>query len=108
MSQLKFNEYDEGFGSELLCPACGGNYLHHTRTEIFDRVAEDSGGLHIQANGRSLHIDTSLLRNPSRRRDGLIIRFYCEACPVISELTVVQHKGNTLLDFHATEEREYR
>jgi len=36
--------------------------------------------------------------NPSSRRDGLVIRFWCELCDVVdAELTVEQHKGCTYL-----------
>jgi len=35
--------------------------------------------------------------NPSSRRDGLAIKFWCEGCPAVLELTVEQHKGQTFL-----------
>ena len=35
--QPLFGQYDEGYGAELLCPDCGGNYLHHERVEVFVR-----------------------------------------------------------------------
>jgi hypothetical protein len=31
--------------------------------------------------------------NPSRRRDGLAVRFWCEQCGSVSELTIAQIKG---------------
>jgi hypothetical protein len=40
--------------------------------------------------------------NPSSRRNGVVIRFWCEDCDVISELTLEQHKGNTLLRWRST------
>jgi hypothetical protein len=39
--------------------------------------------------------------NPSGRRDGLSIKFWCEGCKGVDEdileLTISQHKGSTLL-----------
>jgi hypothetical protein len=35
--------------------------------------------------------------NPSSRRDGIAIGFWCECCPVKSELTIAQHKGQELV-----------
>jgi hypothetical protein len=37
--------------------------------------------------------------NPSSRRGGIAIRFWCEGCPFISELTLAQHKGSTEVEW---------
>lgn len=47
-----------------------------------------------------LHFGTSGERNPSSRRDGLVISFTCEQCSRddpgdVIELTIAQHKGST-------------
>ena len=33
--------------------------------------------------------------NPSGRRHGMTIRFYCELCPSTPNLAIYQHKGTT-------------
>ena len=32
--------------------------------------------------------------NPSRRRQGIVIGFYCEHCSYVTELTLAEHKGD--------------
>ncbi len=42
--------------------------------------------------------DNNNSRNPSDRRQGMIIRFECENCgPNGIELCIAQHKGNTIV-----------
>jgi hypothetical protein len=82
------------------CPACDGPWLHHLRVEVFDRRCEDAeDGLHVAVERTQLHVDTDLTDNPSGRRDGVRIFFYCEWCCAIPVLNIVQHKGNTLLSW---------
>jgi len=97
--QPKFDAYEQGFGAELLCPNCGFNYLHHDQVEIFERNEDALSGLHVVVDDGRLSTDTSLSGNPSSRRHGLNIRFWCEGCKAISILSIAQHKGNTLVDF---------
>ena len=83
----------------LRCPVCGGEYLHQDNTEIFNRSHEDSTeGLHVTVDGQKLQTDHSQTGNPSLRRDGMRIDLWCELCNSSSSLTIVQHKGNTLLE----------
>ena len=83
----------------LRCPVCGGEYLHQGNTEIFNRSHEDSTeGLHVTVDGQKLQIDHNQSGNPSLRRDGIRIDLWCEFCDSSSSLTIVQHKGNTLLE----------
>lgn len=99
--QPKFDQYHEGYGAELICPACGGNYLHHERVEVFDRGEDQEQGLHVSVNDAEVSIDTSLAGNPSARRHGLSIHFSCENCDAKPVLHVAQHKGNTFVDILA-------
>jgi hypothetical protein len=43
-------------------------------------------------------MDTNLTGNPSVRRHGFKVYFWCEACPAKSVLSVSQHKGVTEVD----------
>jgi len=99
----KFANYEKDFGAELLCPNCEGNYLHHGEVEIFE-CGEDAGhGIHVTVSDGKATMDTSLKGNPSSRRHGLKINFWCEQCHAKSLLLVKQHKGNTGVDFTITE-----
>ncbi|WP_193090875.1 hypothetical protein [Halomonas colorata] len=94
--------YDEGFGAELQCPNCKGNYLHHDRVEIFERQEDAKTGIHVTVENGSSVQDTSMAGNPSTRRHGLNIFFWCEFCDAVPVLTIAQHKGNTLVDMDFT------
>ena len=94
-----FEQYIEGFGALLECPACGGNHLHHEMVDVFEREEDQEEGLHVVvANGKVVE-DEDLTGNPSSRRHGLSIHFKCEHCPATPVLTIAQHKGNTWVDF---------
>tara|TARA_Y100000310_G_C20667393_1_gene808356 strand:- start:1894 stop:2217 length:324 start_codon:yes stop_codon:yes gene_type:complete len=86
----------------LECPSCHENYsyLHHETVEVFDPAQEDAEeGLHVRVpgEGEQVYIDRNLDGNPSLRRHGLTISFYCETCPARPVLCLVQHKGNTYI-----------
>jgi hypothetical protein len=96
------------FDDALCCPSCGFNYLHHEKVTVFDRkedalittVTEVAKG--IVTTGRQ---PSDRTRNPSSRRDGLAIQFWCEGCSYISELTIEQCKGATYLRWRTVGER---
>jgi len=107
----------------LLCPLCLQKYpdglgvwLHQTGVEAFFRNEDSGKGTH----GYIAHTESFISeggdcgrtsRNPSARRDGLIIYFFCEWCSgygepeqgdeekpfVTLELHISQHKGVTLM-----------
>jgi len=98
--KLQFESYEEGFGGELKCPSCGFNYLHHDKVEIFERGEDEEKGLHVKVENGVATIDTNLSGNPSARRHGLTIQFWCEGCKAKPVLSISQHKGNTWIDFN--------
>lgn len=97
--QLKMDNYSENYGAELLCPCCGGNYLHHAKVEVFERDEDASVGTHATFANGAAKLDGDISGNPSRRRGGIAIHFTCEQCPAEPVLYISQHKGCTLLDF---------
>lgn len=101
---MKLGEYAEGYGAELICPACDGIHLHHEKVEIFERKEDATLGLHVTVGDMQVTTDMNLEGNPSRRRHGLAVKFWCEECGGKSLLTMVQHKGNTYFDFIALAE----
>ena len=81
----------------VCCPACNGTYLHHERVEVYERTMEDSDdGLAVYVEG-DIQVRTSMATNPSRRRDGVRFRMWCENCGAQPWLNLLQHKGQTLL-----------
>jgi len=94
--------FDSGM---LRCPRCGYGYLHHDRVTVFERPEDDPDVTVTTMSGNDafqVQLPNAISRNPSARRDGLTIRFWCESChadgplagPVI-ELAIAQHKGQT-------------
>ncbi|MCR5874394.1 hypothetical protein LRS10_09585 [Phenylobacterium sp. J426] len=93
---------DVGSASELLCPRCGGGNLHHEIVRVFDRHEDEHQTTVTQVRGSETivsHQPSEGSGNPSSRRHGLTISFFCEACSrgqgddVV--LTIAQHKGAT-------------
>ena len=104
--KLEFFRWSDG-SVDLACPACGGAYLHHETVTSFNRDEDDKDTrvTAVSSTGFSEHIlPSARVANPSLRRHGLSISFYCEECdgsggaplgvPSL-ELTVAQHKGST-------------
>ena len=101
----------------LCCPVCEqegtgvyGN-LHEYGVEVFFRGEDSYHGMHGYISGRDLFMDARgdcglTSRNPSARRGGMIIYFYCEHHSYeletlhpyfVRELHIAQHKGDTLM-----------
>ena len=84
--------------AEVVCPGCNETYcLHHSRVEIFNREEDDTTGLHVDVKRNSLTVDENVSGNPSARRSGLTIYFWCEHCQGMElRWHIYQHKGITL------------
>lgn len=109
----------QGFGNSLLiCPHCGkssyhgGGFLHHLRIEIFSRT-EDANDVRIIAVKKVEEdaqitlvgtIPNNLSANPSSRRGGICIHFWCDCCGGVAVLNIAQHKGETLLSWDISED----
>ena len=88
--------------SILQCPHCNGEHLHHIRTEVYCRADEDANyGTMLIADecSRWNHVkfESSFSNNPSTRRNGIRILFYCETCPERPILNIIQHKGSSYI-----------
>lgn len=100
MEPLKCNE-----GGEFLCPFCGFNFTHHGKVEVFGRDEDDMNPNHVTVDGYEVKIDRDNINNPSSRRGGIKIRFWCEGCSHVYYLTFAQHKGNTIISVEETFEK---
>jgi len=113
---LSVEHFDVTINGKLCCPLCEqewsdgrGSYLHQYGVEAFFRDEDAQEGVHgyIADTDSSIDVagncgDTS--RNPSSRRDGMIIYFQCEwhgweiddrPEDIVLELHIAQHKGDT-------------
>ena len=93
MKKIKYSDNDW-----LSCPQCKGDYLHQQTVEYFDRKEDAKTGLHIKLTygiDSNTVVDEDQTNNPSERREGLGINFFCEHCEVEYKLCIAQHKGNT-------------
>lgn len=91
---------------ELKCPACGSINLHHGTVRVFSRgedapktVVTEVTPDHSSAPTKTTIEITAGQGNPSARRHGLTLAFWCEGCHGTFELTIAQHKGVTLVEW---------
>jgi hypothetical protein len=93
-SPIKFGTAD----AELLCPNCGHDHLHHEGVVSYDRAEDDERIMMTTVRGQyaSSLVTQNNAQNPSARRDGVAISFWCEGCHEHWELTIAQHKGKSL------------
>lgn len=83
------------YNNSLKCPSCGGENLHHETVDVYFRKGEDSiDGVFVRCDSTSVKPITGE-GNPSNRRDGLVIKFWCETCDDKPQLAIIQHKGTT-------------
>ena len=95
--EFNFYKFIQGEDFSFLCPHCGSEYMHHVKIDIFERDEDDKEGINICIK-KDVHIDKCLTKNPSNRRNGLIIHFDCEGCHKKTALNFAQHKGKTLVE----------
>jgi hypothetical protein len=94
---------DSAVDNAIECPVCGGNNLHHANVSVFDRV-EDEVKTTVTTVAESGEVtvrteDSAESLNPSRRRHGLLITFWCESNCEVPSLAVYQHKGSTYMEW---------
>lgn len=83
--------------SVVKCRHCNDDVLHHVAVDIHERVCEDAYTISRRAYGGA----ASTTANPSPRRDGVVILFWCESCHGLTEMRVYQHHGQTVIEMVA-------
>ena len=93
MSYIDENNY-------LLCPGCNFENLHQEWVRAIFRDQEDCDGKIVAVNYKG--IVKKRLKNVEipGRRDVVFIEFWCEDCHKHSILSILQHKGNTIVEWH--------
>jgi hypothetical protein len=91
----------------LCCPVCSDSnspdvstYLHHMAVTVYDRAedTEETVRTRVTSGKGSISVIPSChARNPSSRRGGVVIEFWCEHCGGTYELCFAQHKGMTIV-----------
>jgi hypothetical protein len=94
---------DPGNGG-LACPSCDSMNLHHDGIRYFTRGEDDEDVQVVSVGGYEGDVSVATRPNsgsgnPSGRRTGMVIQFYCEICPVLSSLAIYQHKGTTYIEW---------
>lgn len=93
----------------LTCPSCGHDNLHQENVHVFFRKEDAEDGVQVSVQGRAVwghepadvpvSVFTDQEGNPSPRRDGIEIEFWCECCPAHPRLAIMQHKGSTYMEW---------
>lgn len=89
----------------LLCPRCDGGYLHHGNIEVYSRYEDAEQTLQtvvMNHQTKTALVASNTAINPSARRGGLRINFFCELCGEESDLTFAQHKGVTFVEWETS------
>lgn len=91
----------------LSCPYCQDESIHQTKVEVFDREEDREDETYTVVEYK--RAETGLIndnvknKNPSDRRQGLLITFCCETCEDTPVLAIAQHKGLTYIDWYAND-----
>src|SRR3974390_3166696 len=94
----------DDYGDRLICLRCGEEHLHHGTVTVFGRREDEDDVTIIEVKDQIAHscvIANAGSGNPSVRRDGITIEFWCEQCDGISELCIAQHKGWSMVEWRA-------
>lgn len=85
----------------LFCSTCQdeSSYLHHVKTELFERKHEDADSSMLSIEGHTVKFTAKVdnKRNPSSRRHAVRLFFACELCEGGTILELPQHKGQTFI-----------
>jgi len=97
MGELKICTFGGNSPPQLLCPHCGGDYMHHGPVEVQCRTKEDGPALStvvMPGGEQTTELGADIM---SPRRHSVVIGFWCEGCHGKSALVISQHKGSTHL-----------
>ncbi len=103
-TKITFNEMYDGEQS-MNCPVCGFECTHITGVEVFARGEDQPEHVHTKVDMNTKKTTVENVkghgRNPSGRRDGVILSGHCETgCKF--EIEIAQHKGNTFFKSNKT------
>lgn len=84
----------------LLCPGCGGEYLHVDDVYVAGRPREDGPfvPVHVDASGRVNTSDPTIPGGTPGRRHTITLAADCELCGGHFAWQFQQHKGRTIVE----------
>lgn len=90
----------------LSCPSCGCEYLHQGRIAVYHNADDGRSEAKLTVcEDKTTHNRAGFIgKNPSPRRDGMLIEFDCEQCDGEPTLAIYQHKGNTIVEWYSVRE----
>ena len=113
--RLKYENYGNVDHSIMSCARCNSDYLHQYKIEVFARQEDQEKYTSYTVYNGEPHPDTSSQErkclglvvdqdkpqplNPSDRRQGVNMHFWCELCGHITKLSIGQHKGCEYLEY---------
>jgi hypothetical protein len=83
--------------NHLGCPNCKGYNMHHIRARVSFRTEDSNEGVYADVAKDGVLTGRTQEFNPSARRSGLLIDFWCEDCHEYSLFALAQHKGSSLV-----------
>ena len=89
----------------LFCArSCSATYIHQKAVTVFLRREDATTGFRVRIEGDEerapvITVGSNLGGNPSLRRHGTAISFWCEMCGLTSTLAFAQHKGETFVSW---------
>lgn len=81
----------------LGCPNCKGYNMHHIRARVSFRREDADEGVYADVAKDGVLTGRTQEFNPSARRSGLLVDFWCEDCDEYSLFSLAQHKGLTMM-----------
>lgn len=100
VSKLTFTDWDNNQLS-INCPVCQCEFTHIDKVSVFSRREDETSHLETNIDLENKQINSTIVdghgKNPSGRRNGLILHSYCEeGC--VYDVEIYQHKGNTFIN----------
>lgn len=86
-------------GKAIFCPKCKGANLHQVKVVSEFRFHEDSDGVRTIVTPKGTSTTYQESDTMSNRRDNMYIHFTCENCEASPVLSIIQHKGSTLINW---------
>ena len=102
MSSIKITQDDQ-----IVCPDCGGHFLHHSFVESTFRDFEDGPGTTAMSYDEGVEVHRAEAESILGSRDVLKIAFWCEQCGEAGgpkTLVLMQDKGHSLIGWQRDEE----
>jgi len=86
--------------NKITCLHCGFDYVRHIIIKTWTRQPDDETAIKtVVDNAGEISVTrvNNTAENPSSRQHGLSLTFWCEGCDENFELTIAQHKGQTIV-----------